>query len=1430
MVLNPLIRHGLVLCLMLSLSATAYAQTVVRIGVLAKRGAEHTLSRWQPTADYLSREIPDHKFSIVPLDFDKTNKLTNGDIDFILVNSAIYVELEMDYAVSRIATIINRNGGSGYTQFGGVLLTRADRGDIDNIGDMAGKKMAAVDEKSLGGFLAAWREMAQAGISPYKNTLLTFLGTHDAVVYAVQNGNADVGTVRTDTLERMHDEGKIDLAQFKVINPQHHKGFAYLCSTRLYPEWPLAKLQHTSEALSNTVVAALLRMDADNPAAGATNIAGWTVPGNYQSVHELLRELRCGPYADLGKITFEDLLIHYWKWLLLGTVLTVLISTVIYVSRLNLRLRETEQKLLEARDTLTQKVLERTKDLEESRQHLARISQDWNDAFDAIADPIFIHDRDMLIVRANPAYCKRAGHTLDTMIGQPYYQFFPKREEPLPSCLEIHECLQTEGNELQLASGEIFVSRSFSIFRADQSSQHAIHILEDVSEIRHAEARRLTLSRALEQSGEGAMILNEQRHILYCNPALRNLLHVPENTDCTPMDMITSSLVQKPFDQQLLQLFDMAERGENAAGEMELATSDAGAHPVFITVGCLRSESGDKDGFIVTVLDLSALKRAEEALTYRIGMESMIAGIASRLVNMDEQTIDHEINDALRQIGTFSVTDRAYLYHYDASNHTLSNSHGWHAALSTPPPELLQPLPLDHFPWLCKQLLANEEVIVVDINALPETAAMERQMFRAAGSTAILLVPLHYDGALAGLIGYDTMRKTRDWESADTYLLRLAGEIIINSLERVQAMSRLQRSEASLAAAQYIAHLGNWEWNIATNELYWSAEVYRIFGLTAHNDAISYATFLQAIHADDRHDVTDAINRALAGEQDYELDHRIIEPDGTQKIVHEIGQILANEGGEPVRMIGTVQDVTPLRQAEQEMKRLNRALRTLSKCNTTLVHARDEQTLMDDICRILIDIGGYMFAWVGYAQSDATQSIRPVAFCGSEHGFLDIVDLTWATDERGENPAGRAIRDQKTCLTRHIHTACDMLSSWRTAATTQGYQSVVALPLICDNHVFGAIVIDAAEQDAFDERELALLIEMAGDLAFGIHTLRGKAERQRAEQALRTSEQRYEELYENAPNGYLSIAAQDGSLLQFNQALCDMLGYDRATLSKKSIFDLSADTSHERNAQLSQYFFSGESIRDTELQLLHADGHAVWISATSEAIRDEHGVMSEIRASMTDISARKQAEAEQQRFAAQLQTSLLQAIRAIALTIEKRDPYTAGHQERVAELAVKIGSCMGLDPYRLEGLHLGALIHDIGKISVPAEILNRPGTLEPALFAILKAHPSIGYDIIKEIDFPWPLADMVLQHHEHLDGSGYPQGLKGDEISLESRILAVADVVEAMASHRPYRPARGQDMALHEIEQGMGTLYDPEVVKCCIKIFAEQGCPWSKSI
>ncbi len=188
-----------------------------------------------------------------------------------------------------------------------------------------------------------------------------------------------------------------------------------------------------------------------------------------------------------------------------------------------------------------------------------------------------------------------------------------------------------------------------------------------------------------------------------------------------------------------------------------------------------------------------------------------------------------------------------------------------------------------------------------------------------------------------------------------------------------------------------------------------------------------------------------------------------------------------------------------------------------------------------------------------------------------------------------------------------------------------------------------------------------------------------------------------------------------------------------------------------------------------------------------------------------------------------IERALEETVYVLAKTVESKDPYTSGHQRRVAELGARIAARLGLDDFAQKSVFMAGMVHDIGKIQVPSEILSKPGKISEVEFDIIREHPAIGWKILKPVHFPWPVADIVWQHHERIDGSGYPRNLKDGEIMIEARILSVVDVVEAMSSHRPYRPSLGIDQALEEIRRGSGTLYDPEVVSACLDLFEKEG-------
>jgi len=316
--------------------------------VLSHRGDEATLFRWIPTAEYLNYKLPDYRFEIVPLNFaEVTPAVARSRVDFILVNPGIYVNLEVLYRVSRIATLNNRRGGDPLNTFGGVLFTQAGRDDIRNFDDLSGHRFLAVDQTSLGGFQMAWRELHNEGINPYRDFQhIEFAGTHDEVVRSVLKGDADFGTVRTNILERMAAAGEIDLSSIKVIHPRLHPEFPFLHSTRLYPEWPFSKVRHTSNQLAQQVAVALLGMPLNHPAGINGQYAGWNIPLDYQSVHELFRELKLPPYEPPEGFTLHDALQRYWKWLLLSLCVLLLMGIMtLWVTQLNKRLHRAKLRL-----------------------------------------------------------------------------------------------------------------------------------------------------------------------------------------------------------------------------------------------------------------------------------------------------------------------------------------------------------------------------------------------------------------------------------------------------------------------------------------------------------------------------------------------------------------------------------------------------------------------------------------------------------------------------------------------------------------------------------------------------------------------------------------------------------------------------------------------------------------------------------------------------------------------------------------------------------------------------------------------------------------------------------------------------------------------------------------------------------------------------
>ena len=328
-------------------------------------------------------------------------------------------------------------------------------------------------------------------------------------------------------------------------------------------------------------------------------------------------------------------------------------------------------------------------------------------------------------------------------------------------------------------------------------------------------------------------------------------------------------------------------------------------------------------------------------------------------------------------------------------------------------------------------------------------------------------------------------------------------------------------------------------------------------------------------------------------------------------------------------------------------------------------------------------------------------------------------------------------------------------------------------------------------------------------------------DRKKAVEALRQSEGKFRSLFDNAQEGIFQ-ANKEGMYLTVNQAMAAMLGYDSPVDLMSTVNDIAHQlyVDPEDRSRLLKRIDERGSATGFECQFYKKDGSARWVSVDMHAVRDKAGGILHYEGFCEDITDRRLSFER-------LRKALGATIYAISAAVEARDPYTAGHQSRVADLAQAIATEIGLPADRIEGLRLAATIHDLGKLSVPAELLTKPKKLLDIEFNLIKIHSQAGYDILKDIEFPWPIARIVLEHHERMNGSGYPNGLVGDQILLESRIVAVADVVESMASYRPYRPALGIEAALDEIEKNKGILYDSDVVDACHRLFSENRFAFS---
>lgn len=522
-----------------------------------------------------------------------------------------------------------------------------------------------------------------------------------------------------------------------------------------------------------------------------------------------------------------------------------------------------------------------------------------------------------------------------------------------------------------------------------------------------------------------------------------------------------------------------------------------------------------------------------------------------------------------------------------------------------------------------------------------------------------------------------------------------------------------------------------------------------------------------------------------------------------------------------IGLLGIYEDITQSKQSELRVRRLTSLYAALSETNAAILLCNTREALFERLCKVVVDLGGMTMAWVGLTDP-VTGRIVPVESYGKGTDYLEgIVVSVNPDDSHGRGPTGTAARERRAIWLDDFANAADTLP-WRQRAMQFGWTSSAALPIMQNNKPIGALTFYTTEPGGWVDQETRDLLEkMAASIGVGLDRYAADAVADTYRATLLESEQRFRTVVEQAIAGAFII--QDGRFIYVNPRLAQILSHpDRDSLIGRSPLDIVAAKDHEAIGQKLRSFLDSPT-RSTEFAFtgLRSDGASVDVGiSTAKATYQQRPAIIGL---MQDISDKKVAEERIRRYAGQLEQAFMQMVSLATTLSEMRDAYTAGHEKRVAEIAVAIGRELGFPEDRVEGLRVGGYLHDVGKVSIPTEILSKPGRLSSAEMALIRTHAQAGFDVLKNIEFPWPVAQIALQHHERIDGSGYPNGLKGEEIILEARITAVADVVESMATHRPYRPAQGLDKALAEIERGAGSIYDPLVAAACLRLFREKG-------
>jgi PAS domain S-box-containing protein len=1000
-----------------------------------------------------------------------------------------------------------------------------------------------------------------------------------------------------------------------------------------------------------------------------------------------------------------------------------------------------------------------------SQELIEHAHREWMDAFDAVSDPIFLHDADGRVMRANRAYAACAGVDYADIIGRHYWEMFPPGPGPTAACVLARQERRMDEEEIAGADGHVFASRFFAIRDDAGNYRYSIHILRDVTQQRDTEqrlqdeqqrARRYldiaaVMLLALDGDGRIKMINRKGCEILgYSEEELlgQNWLErfIPQSSRGEVQDLFAAHIAGQP-----------TEYAENwivpRSGERRLIAWHN-------TV--LRNAAGEVTGTLSSGMDITERHRLEQALREsQLRLQSVFDAASDGILVAD--LADRKFVLANRAMAEMLQYSEAELY--------------WLGVDDLHPKE-----GLDYVRDQFARQARGEFTLARDLPVLRRDGSV----FYADVNS----VPVQLDGrpCLLGMFHDTTARRAME--------------------------AALRSREEQLALALQGSDDGLWDWDVATGTVYYSPRWKSLLGLDEDEVGDSLDEWQNRVHPDDLPAALAELDAVMKGtDEQLQMEFRMRHKAGHWVWIQNRGHVVRNAAGKPARMVGTHEDVTARREAEERAKTLAHQLQKRlkeSQCLYRVAQLAEEKDaslslLLQRAANILpeawqypevatarIRYQGQAYVSPQFSEGRHTQAAL-IQVDGAEMGGVEV----FYTADRPQQDDGPFLQEERAL----IEAVADQLGQIIVLRLSQ--QTLARLNRVLRTLSLSNRALVYAHSEAEFEQEICdVLVREAGyraawighrDEGGDLHTVAHCGD---------------------VTDGMENIACRDNDIV--SQIVCTAL--ERCEIQRGMLAENDVCPMCSGRQGAASVIALPLPDNDSALGVLY-----VCAQQAEPFTPAEVELLQELADDLAYGIRMRRTAGERDWAQAELSSILIKTVSVIALTVEKRDPYTAGHMQRVAGLAVAIGRELGLPEGRLTGLQMGSLIHDIGKIYIPAEILNRPGRLSGVEFDLIKTHPQVGYDIVSGISFPWPVADMILQHHERLDGSGYPQGLHGNDICLEARILAVADVVEAMASHRPYRAALPLKLALNEIEQHQGDRYDPSVVEVCLRLFREQG-------